>query len=70
MFLNRFSLDTTDFDEDPSEIVEKLLLKWRHVFAESDLNLGSTKTVGHEIRLTEEEPFKERYRRIPPNTFE
>ncbi len=50
--------------------VKSLLLKWKHVFAESDLDLGWTKTVQHEINLIDTQPVKERCRRIPPNMYQ
>ncbi len=69
-FLEKFKLDTTDLDSDQKKHVEDLLLRWRHVFAESDFDLGHTTTVEHDITLTDDKPFKERYRRIPPNMYE
>ena len=43
----------------------ELLLKWEHLFACNDLDLGKTALIKHKIRLTDQTPFKERYRCIP-----
>ena len=48
----------------------ELLLKWEHLFTHSDLDLGKTALIKHKIRLTEQTPFKERYRCIPPHMYE
>ena len=37
------------------------------VFVKSDLDLGCTETVRHQIKFTDEEPINMSYRRIPPN---
>ena len=39
----------------------KLLLKWEHLFAHSDLDLGKTALIKHKIQLTDQMPFKEHY---------
>ncbi len=64
LFLDKFKLEATDLDDSQKTQVESLLLKWKHVFAESDLDLGWTKTVQHDINLTDNQPFKERYHRL------
>ena len=46
--------------------VNSLLCKWQSIFALHDLDLGKTSKVKHHIRLTDETPFKEKYRNIPP----
>ena len=48
----------------------ELLLKWEHLFAYSNLDLGKTALIKHKIRLMEQTPFKERYRCIPPHMYE
>ena len=47
----------------------ELLLKWEHLFAQNDLDLGKTALTKHKINLTNPTPFKERYRRIPPHMY-
>ena len=49
--------------------VKELLIKWKHIFSTGDTDLGRTNKVKHHISLTNSEPFKERYRRIPPQLY-
>ena len=39
----------------------ELLLKWEHLFAHSDLDLGRTTLIKHKIEVTDQTPFKEHY---------
>ena len=39
-------------------------------FSKNDLDLGKGNILKHKITLTDHQPFKERYRRIPPHLFE
>ena len=43
---------------------------YHHIFALDDLELGRTDMVKHVIKLDNEIPFRERYRRIPPHQYE
>ena len=49
---------------------KKLIQKYHMVFSKNDLVLGKTDTVKYRIKVTDSTPFKERYRRIPPNQYE
>ena len=49
--------------------LQNLLHKWQHLFSCSDTDLGRTDIVKHRIVLTNNEPFRERYRRIPPQLY-
>ncbi len=40
------------------------------MFSKHDLDLGHTDQITHRINLTDDTPFKERHRRIPPAMFE
>ena len=67
------ALDLQGLEEWPKleqKWARELLLKWEHLFAHSDLDLGKTALIKHKIRLTEQTPFKERYRNIPPHMYE
>ena len=48
----------------------ELLLSYHDAFALEPDELGCTSTIEHEIHLTDEEPFKVRFRRIPPPLLE
>ena len=43
----------------------KLLVKWEHLFACSNLDLRKTSLIKHQIKLTDWMPFKEHYRSPP-----
>ena len=59
-----------EWPESEQKQARELLLKWEHLFAHSDLDLGKTALIKHKIRLTEQTPFKERYRCIPPHMYD
>ena len=50
--------------------VKKLLEEYQHLFALNLKELGKTSLVQHEIKLSNNTPFKERYRRIPLHQYE
>ena len=51
-------------------MVRETIQDFRDVFALGPLELGKTSLVKHTIKITNPNPFKERYRRIPPHQFE
>ena len=53
-----------------AEAAKQLVLSFHDVFALDKNELGCTSTVEHEIRIIDSEPFKERFRRIPPPLLE
>ena len=59
-----------DWPKSEQEQARKLLLNWEHLFAQDDLDLGKTALIKHKIKLTNQTPFKERYRRIPPHMYD
>ena len=52
------------------EWARELLLRWEHLFAHSDLDLGKTALIKHKIQLMDEMLFKECYRCICPHMYE
>ena len=75
------SVDSTDENDFPSkfdmtgiklkpETELELLLNWRDIFSQHDLDLGHTKLAKHRIDLIDETPFKQRYRHIPPTMYD
>ena len=50
--------------------LRQLFIKHHYIFALDDLELGKTDMVKHVIRINDEKPFQERYRRIPPHQFD
>ena len=59
-----------DWPDDIQHEAVELFKEYHHLFALSDLELGCTSSIKHEIKLNNEVPFKDRYRRIPPQQFE
>ena len=44
--------------------------KWSNIFSKGPTDLGKADIVKHEINLTDDKPFKDAYRRIPPGLYE
>ena len=66
------ALDLQDIKEWPKlehEQARELLLKWEHLFAHSNLDLGKTALIKHKIEVTDWMPFKEHYQCIPPHMY-
>ena len=59
-----------EWPEASQEQARKLLLKWEHLFAHSDLDLGKASLIKHWIELTDWIPFKEGYWHIPPHMYD
>ena len=47
-----------------------LLVDSADIFAKTDLDLGKCNIIKHAIKITDPQPLKERYRRIPPHLFD
>ena len=47
-----------------------LLVDSADVFSQSDLDLGKCNIIKHATKIADPQPFKERYRRIPPHLYE
>ena len=59
-----------DWPGDLQQKVHDLMIKYQHLFALNDLELGKTSKVKHEIKLSNPVPFKDRYHQIPPHEFD
>ena len=62
--------DLTKWPESEQEWARELLLKWEHLFVHSDLDLGKTALIKHEIQLTDQTPFEECYRCLLPHMYD
>ena len=49
--------------------VKDLIIMYGSLFALKDLDLDKIDKVKHSIKLTNNTPFKEKYRRIPPHQY-
>ena len=58
------------WSEQQQQSAKSLLREYQHLFTLTLNELGKTSLVQHDIKLDDETPFKERYRRIPPHQCE
>ena len=65
-----FSLEDSPITPEWKERISALLIKHKNAFSNDDLDIGCTSTIRHQIRLTDEAPFRQRSRRIPPADYE
>ena len=63
-------LGMEDWPDDIQHEAVELFKEYHHLFALSDLELGCTSNIKHEIKLNNEVPFKDRYQRIPPTAIQ
>lgn len=68
--IDALNINTDNLTRDQYDAVRELLAKNRDVFAWSSNDLGHVTTVKHCIELTDDSPFKQRCRRIPPAMFQ
>ena len=47
-----------------------LLCSYSDIFSKHDILMGKTDLIKHHIQLTDYNPFKESYRRIPPHLYD
>ena len=64
--LDKMTLDSPLLDDKQKELLSDKLRLHMDKFSTSDLDMGHHTRVQHEIHLTDDHPFKERHRRIPP----
>ena len=69
-FLSNFKGMEDNLTASQAQEVQDILLKWKNVFSLHDMDLGLTGNVEHRIRLTDDVPFKEKPRSIPPSMFD
>ena len=66
--LNLEGLETWTGEQQQS--ARDLLVDSADVFSHSDLDLAKCNIIKHAIKITDPQPFQERYRRIPPHLYE
>ena len=62
-------LTSSNLREEQREQLKDFLTKWNHIFSKDITDLGKCDLVKHQIKLDDNEPFKEPHRRIPPALF-
>ena len=69
--LDQLNLEGLDqWTDDQQRAAKELLVASADVFSKDDLDLGKCNILKHDIKITDPQPFKERYRRIPPYLYE
>ena len=59
-----------DWPEKLQQDAKDMLKRNAKVFSKDDMDMGRTNLVKHHIKLTDPAPFKEAYRRIPPQMYD
>ena len=59
-----------DWPEKLQQEAKEMLKRNAKVFSKDDMDMGRTNLVKHHIKLTDPAPFKEAYRRIPPQMYD
>ena len=59
-----------DWPEKLQQDAKEMLKRNAKVFSKDDMDMGRTNLVKHHIKLTDPAPFKEAYRRIPPQMYD
>ena len=64
-------LDFSDSPASPEDVeqVTRVIGNYPHAFSQSDTDLGHSNIIEHTIPLTDPQPFRERYRRIPLSMY-
>ena len=63
-------INSENLTEDQILRAKQVLGNWSSIFSTGPTDLGRTDTVKHKINLTDDMPFKDTYRRIPPGLYE
>ena len=65
-------IDLSGFENWPEHLqkAKEMLKRNAKVFSKTDMDMGRTNLVKHHIKLTDPIPFKEAYRRIPPQMYD
>ena len=60
------NIDTSTVSEDQHSQLFEMIKKYEDIFSKSNTDIGHYTKVKHQIHLSNETPFKQRHRRIPP----
>ena len=64
------SVDTDNLSSEQFQRVKQVLGNWSHIFSKGPTDLGKADIVKHGIKLSDNTPFKEPYRKISPAMYE
>ena len=68
--LEKVTVETEGLSENEKKSIFDLLQKHEDIFSSGDTEIGHCTFVKHMINLTDETPFKQRHRRIPPEMID
>ena len=68
--MSRLILIDSNFTPDRISRAREVLGYWSGIFSTSLIDLGRVDIVKHEIKLIDDTPFKDPYRRFPPALYE
>ena len=68
--LSKVELPREELNEEQQQKVNLLLTEFESLFSKGDDDFGYCSSVEHRIELTDETPFKQRFRRIPPSMLD
>ena len=63
------NLTECNLSEEQRDKLKEFLSRWNHIFSKGVTDLRKCDLVKHQIKLNDNEPFKEPHRRIPPALF-
>nr|KAG5712759.1 hypothetical protein BaRGS_029814 [Batillaria attramentaria] len=69
-FMDQITIASDSLSEAEVQQLEELLHRFPDCFSKGDLDVGFTAKVLHDINLTDNVPFKQRHRRVPPGMFD
>ena len=64
------NIDEDSLTPDQDSNAKSMINQWSEIFSKGPTDLGKTDFVKHSIKLNDETPFKDPYRRIPPGLYE
>ena len=67
--LDEIDIGENNLSEEQKLELRQFLNKWRHLFSSGITDLGNCDLVKHKINLSDNVPFKEPNRRVPPALF-
>jgi len=65
-FMDKLTIGNSELSDDQLKQLKDLIKAHQDLFSKGDTDIGHYTGVRHKINLTDDVPFKQRYRRIPP----
>ena len=63
---SKINIEKSDITPEEFRKANEFILKYKDVFSTGDADVGHATDVTHKIELSDEHPFAQRYRKIPP----